>query len=110
MCKIGHIIVLTEDTWTSRNLIHMYHLVVVVFFYFLFPASGQMVRCKALAHCGLVLLSLWLCIQSVPISVDKTKVKPQEEELGPPESAVSCEQCYIQISHLNLSHIANYTK
>ncbi|XP_070762762.1 nucleobindin-2-like [Enoplosus armatus] len=45
-----------------------------------------MVRGKALAHCGLVLLSLWLCIQSVPISVDKTKEKPQEE-LEPPQSA-----------------------
>lgn len=47
-----------------------------------------MVRGKALAHCGLFLLSLWLCIQSVPISVDKTKEKPQEE-LEPPQSAVS---------------------
>ncbi|XP_044048591.1 nucleobindin-2-like [Siniperca chuatsi] len=46
-----------------------------------------MVRGRALAHCGLVLLSLWLCIQSVPISVDKTKAKPQEEELEPPQSA-----------------------
>uniref|UniRef100_A0A4W6FX44 Nucleobindin 2 n=1 Tax=Lates calcarifer TaxID=8187 RepID=A0A4W6FX44_LATCA len=46
-----------------------------------------MVRGRALARCGLVLLSLWLCIQSVPISVDKTKDKPEEEELGPPESA-----------------------
>ncbi|XP_006782451.1 nucleobindin-2-like [Neolamprologus brichardi] len=46
-----------------------------------------MVRSKALARCGLVLLSLWLCIQSVPISVDKTKEKAKEEELGPPESA-----------------------
>ncbi|XP_041794644.1 nucleobindin-2-like isoform X1 [Chelmon rostratus] len=45
-----------------------------------------MVRGKALAHCGLFLLSLWLCIQSVPISVDKTKEKPQEE-LEPPQSA-----------------------
>ncbi|XP_030586465.1 nucleobindin-2 [Archocentrus centrarchus] len=45
-----------------------------------------MVRSKALARCGLVLLSLWLCIQSVPISVDKTKEKPKEEELEPPES------------------------
>lgn len=47
-----------------------------------------MVRGKALAHCGLVLLSLWLCIQSVPISVDKTKEIPHEE-LEPPQSAVS---------------------
>ncbi|XP_051238191.1 nucleobindin-2 [Dicentrarchus labrax] len=45
-----------------------------------------MVRGKTLAHCGLVLLSLWVCIQSVPISVDKTKEKPQEE-LQPPQSA-----------------------
>lgn len=41
-----------------------------------------------MAHCGLVLLSLWLCVQSVPIAVDKTKDKPQEE-LEPPQSAVS---------------------
>ncbi|XP_008292455.1 nucleobindin-2 [Stegastes partitus] len=46
-----------------------------------------MVRSKALARCGLVLLSLWLCIQSVPISVDKAKQNPKEEELGPPQSA-----------------------
>ncbi|KAK9516302.1 hypothetical protein VZT92_024242 [Zoarces viviparus] len=45
-------------------------------------ASGS-----AVAHCGLVLLSLWLCIQSVPISVDKIKAKPQEKELEPPQSA-----------------------
>nr|XP_046250196.1 nucleobindin-2-like [Scatophagus argus] len=45
-----------------------------------------MVTSKALALCGLVLLSLWLCIQSVPINVDKTKVKP-EKELEPPQSA-----------------------
>ncbi|XP_031713806.1 nucleobindin-2 [Anarrhichthys ocellatus] len=42
---------------------------------------------RAVAHCGLVLLSLWLCIQSVPISVDKTKEKPQEDKLEPPQSA-----------------------
>ncbi|KAM7415088.1 hypothetical protein PAMA_019763 [Pampus argenteus] len=42
---------------------------------------------EALVPCGLLLLSLWLCIQSVPISVDKTKEKPREEELGPPQSA-----------------------
>uniref|UniRef100_A0A3Q1EZU7 Nucleobindin 2 n=1 Tax=Acanthochromis polyacanthus TaxID=80966 RepID=A0A3Q1EZU7_9TELE len=46
-----------------------------------------MVRSKALARCGLVLLSLWLCIQSVPISVEKAKEKPKEEDLGPPQSA-----------------------
>uniref|UniRef100_A0A671XZY0 Nucleobindin 2 n=1 Tax=Sparus aurata TaxID=8175 RepID=A0A671XZY0_SPAAU len=45
-----------------------------------------MVRGKAMAHCGLVLLSLWLCVQSVPIGVDNTKDKPQEE-LEPPQSA-----------------------
>lgn len=45
-----------------------------------------MVWGKALVHCGLVLLSLWLCTQSVPISVDKTKEKPQED-LEPPQSA-----------------------
>lgn len=45
-----------------------------------------MVRGKAFAHRGLVLLSLWLCIQSVPISVDKNKEIPQEE-LEPPQSA-----------------------
>lgn len=48
-----------------------------------------MVKGKAMAHCGLILLSLWLCIQSVPISVDKTKEKPQQQELDPPQSAVS---------------------
>ncbi len=48
-----------------------------------------MVRGKAMTLCGLVLLSLWLCIQSVPISVDKTKEKPQQQELEPPQSAVS---------------------
>ncbi|XP_026221909.1 nucleobindin-2 [Anabas testudineus] len=46
-----------------------------------------MKRSKALARCGLVLLSFWLCIQSVPINVDKTKVEPQVEELEPPRSA-----------------------
>lgn len=56
---------------------------------------NQMVRAKALVHCGLVLLSLWLCIQSVPISVDKTKRKPQEEELGAPQSAVSQMDSFI---------------
>lgn len=40
-----------------------------------------------MARCGLVLLSLWLCVQSVPISVDKAKEKPEEEDLGPPQSA-----------------------
>uniref|UniRef100_A0A3Q1GZ33 EF-hand domain-containing protein n=1 Tax=Anabas testudineus TaxID=64144 RepID=A0A3Q1GZ33_ANATE len=49
--------------------------------------SNQMKRSKALARCGLVLLSFWLCIQSVPINVDKTKVEPQVEELEPPRSA-----------------------
>uniref|UniRef100_A0A3Q0TAJ9 Nucleobindin 2 n=1 Tax=Amphilophus citrinellus TaxID=61819 RepID=A0A3Q0TAJ9_AMPCI len=52
----------------------------------MYALPDQMVRSKALARCGLVLLSLWLCIQSVPISVDKTKEKPKEEELEPPES------------------------
>uniref|UniRef100_A0A667XWL9 Nucleobindin 2 n=1 Tax=Myripristis murdjan TaxID=586833 RepID=A0A667XWL9_9TELE len=42
---------------------------------------------KALVHCGLVLLSLWLCIQSVPIAVDKTKAELPEEKLEPPQSA-----------------------
>ncbi|XP_044213145.1 nucleobindin-2-like [Thunnus albacares] len=46
-----------------------------------------MLKSKALARCGLVLLSLWLCIQSVPINVDKTKEKPEEEELAAPQSA-----------------------
>ncbi|XP_069019569.1 nucleobindin-2-like [Embiotoca jacksoni] len=46
-----------------------------------------MMRSKAFARCGLVLLSLWLCIQSVPISVDKAKEKPKEEELEPSQSA-----------------------
>lgn len=46
-----------------------------------------MVKSKALARCGLVLLSLWLCIHSVPISVEKAKDKPEVEELEPPQSA-----------------------
>ncbi|KAM6937555.1 nucleobindin-2-like [Xenentodon cancila] len=46
-----------------------------------------MVRRKAVARCGLVLLSLWLCIHSVPISVDKAKEKPEVEDLEPPRSA-----------------------
>ncbi|XP_038150728.1 nucleobindin-2-like [Cyprinodon tularosa] len=46
-----------------------------------------MVSSKALARCGLVLLSLWLCIHSVPISVEQAKDKPEVEELEPPQSA-----------------------
>uniref|UniRef100_A0A3P9NCX2 Nucleobindin 2 n=1 Tax=Poecilia reticulata TaxID=8081 RepID=A0A3P9NCX2_POERE len=46
-----------------------------------------MVRRRALARCGLVLLSLWLCIHSVPISVEKAKDKPEVEQLEPPQSA-----------------------
>lgn len=46
-----------------------------------------MVSSKAFARCALVLLSLWMGIQSVPISVDKTKEKPDPEELEPPQSA-----------------------
>ncbi|XP_034031717.1 nucleobindin-2-like [Thalassophryne amazonica] len=34
---------------------------------------------KDLVDCGLVLLTLWLCIQSVPIAVDKSAVKPTED-------------------------------
>uniref|UniRef100_A0A8C9Z4L3 Nucleobindin 2 n=1 Tax=Sander lucioperca TaxID=283035 RepID=A0A8C9Z4L3_SANLU len=49
--------------------------------------SNQMVKGTSLVHCGLILLSLWLCIQSVPISVDKAKEKPQVEELESPQSA-----------------------
>ncbi|XP_035497413.2 nucleobindin-2 isoform X2 [Scophthalmus maximus] len=49
----------------------------------------RMVRGKALARCGLVLLSWWLCIQSVPIVVDKSEEKPHEENLEPPQSAES---------------------
>ncbi|XP_054898435.1 nucleobindin-2-like isoform X2 [Poeciliopsis prolifica] len=45
-----------------------------------------MVRSRTLAHCGLVLLSLWLCIHSVPISVEKAKDKPEVEQLEPPQS------------------------
>ncbi|XP_068170060.1 nucleobindin-2-like [Antennarius striatus] len=47
-----------------------------------------MVRHKALAHCGLVLFSLGLCVQTVPISVDKTKDKPPED-LDSPQTAYS---------------------
>ncbi|XP_056273443.1 nucleobindin-2-like [Pseudoliparis swirei] len=45
-----------------------------------------MVKCRAVAQCGLFLLSVWLCIQSVPIGVDKTKEEPPKEELMPPDS------------------------
>ncbi|XP_034005050.1 nucleobindin-2-like isoform X1 [Trematomus bernacchii] len=46
-----------------------------------------MVRGNSLVHCGLVLLSLWLCIQSVPISVDRSKEKSPVQELEAPQSA-----------------------
>ncbi|XP_028287733.1 nucleobindin-2-like [Parambassis ranga] len=45
-----------------------------------------MVTSKAVALCGLGLLSLWLSTQSVPISVDKAKETPPVEELEPPQS------------------------
>uniref|UniRef100_A0A8C9Z774 Nucleobindin 2 n=1 Tax=Sander lucioperca TaxID=283035 RepID=A0A8C9Z774_SANLU len=54
---------------------------------FFIYVSNQMVKGTSLVHCGLILLSLWLCIQSVPISVDKAKEKPQVEELESPQSA-----------------------
>ncbi|MEQ2182011.1 hypothetical protein GOODEAATRI_017683 [Goodea atripinnis] len=38
---------------------------------------------------GGALPCLWLCIHSVPISVEKAKDKPEVEELEPPQSAVS---------------------
>nr|XP_057932236.1 nucleobindin-2-like [Doryrhamphus excisus] len=44
-----------------------------------------MVRGRALTHGTLVLLSLWLCIHSVPINVDKSKEKVQQEEVEAPE-------------------------
>ncbi|XP_068595289.1 nucleobindin-2-like [Brachionichthys hirsutus] len=48
-----------------------------------------MVRNKALANCGLVvLLSLWFCVQPVPISVDKTKEQSPEDP-EPPQGADS---------------------
>lgn len=46
-----------------------------------------MMKGKALAHGGLVLLSLWLCIHSVPIAKDKNQEKPPVEHLEPPQSA-----------------------
>ncbi|XP_034390214.1 nucleobindin-2-like [Cyclopterus lumpus] len=46
-----------------------------------------MAKGRAAAHCGLFLMSLWLCIQSVPIGLDKTKEEPKVEELGSPQSA-----------------------
>uniref|UniRef100_H2L704 Nucleobindin 2 n=1 Tax=Oryzias latipes TaxID=8090 RepID=H2L704_ORYLA len=45
-----------------------------------------MVMGKGLASGGLVLLGLWLCVHSVPISVEKTTGKPEVEELEPPRS------------------------
>uniref|UniRef100_A0A3P9I734 Nucleobindin 2 n=1 Tax=Oryzias latipes TaxID=8090 RepID=A0A3P9I734_ORYLA len=41
---------------------------------------------KGSASGGLVLLGLWLCVHSVPISVEKTTGKPEVEELEPPRS------------------------
>lgn len=49
----------------------------------------EMAKGKTSAHCALVLLGLWACSQSVPISVDKTKERPQQEELEAPQTAVS---------------------
>ncbi|XP_075996876.1 nucleobindin-2-like [Genypterus blacodes] len=46
-----------------------------------------MMRSKALVRCGLVLLSLWLCTQSVPIGVDQKQEKPLEEQPESPQSA-----------------------
>ncbi|KAM8892908.1 nucleobindin-2-like [Spinachia spinachia] len=46
-----------------------------------------MVALRSVAPCGLVLLSLWLCIQAVPISMDKSKEEPVREDLEPPQSA-----------------------
>uniref|UniRef100_A0A8C8DMF9 Nucleobindin 2 n=1 Tax=Oryzias sinensis TaxID=183150 RepID=A0A8C8DMF9_9TELE len=46
----------------------------------------QMVMGKGLASGGLVLLGLWLCVHSVPISVEKSTGKPEVEELEPPRS------------------------
>uniref|UniRef100_A0A1A8G770 Nucleobindin 2b n=1 Tax=Nothobranchius korthausae TaxID=1143690 RepID=A0A1A8G770_9TELE len=45
-----------------------------------------MARRTALAHCGLVLLGLWLCVHSVPISVEKAQGEPQVDKLDPPAS------------------------
>ncbi|XP_051916522.1 nucleobindin-2-like isoform X1 [Hippocampus zosterae] len=47
-----------------------------------------MVRGKALDNCVLVLLSLWLCIHSLPIDVNKSKenTTPKEDELNAPQS------------------------
>ncbi|XP_061532783.1 nucleobindin-2-like [Phycodurus eques] len=48
-----------------------------------------MVRGKALAHCALLLLSLWLCMNSLPISVDQSKenTTSKQEELDAPQSS-----------------------
>uniref|UniRef100_A0A3P9K1E6 Nucleobindin 2 n=1 Tax=Oryzias latipes TaxID=8090 RepID=A0A3P9K1E6_ORYLA len=46
----------------------------------------QMVMGKGLASGGLCLVGLWLCVHSVPISVEKTTGKPEVEELEPPRS------------------------
>lgn len=48
-----------------------------------------MMTSKALVHCGPVLLTLWLCTQSVPIGVDKKQEKPVEEHPESPQSVVS---------------------
>ncbi|XP_077373243.1 nucleobindin-2-like [Festucalex cinctus] len=48
-----------------------------------------MVRGKALSNCVLVLLSLWLCIYSLPIGVDQSSenTSPKEDELNAPQTA-----------------------
>ncbi|XP_062318074.1 nucleobindin-2b isoform X1 [Osmerus eperlanus] len=42
---------------------------------------------KVFCHRALLILSLWLSVQAVPIAVDKTKVNPPEEKLEAPQSA-----------------------
>lgn len=48
-----------------------------------------MVNVETLACCGLLLLSLGLCVHSVPITADRTKENVPDETLEPPQSAVS---------------------
>uniref|UniRef100_A0A8C8IS77 EF-hand domain-containing protein n=1 Tax=Oncorhynchus tshawytscha TaxID=74940 RepID=A0A8C8IS77_ONCTS len=41
---------------------------------------------KAFCRCPVLVLSLWFCVEAVPIAVDKTKVETPEQELEAPQS------------------------
>ncbi|CAB1323547.1 unnamed protein product [Coregonus sp. 'balchen'] len=41
---------------------------------------------KAFCLCAVLILSLWFCVEAVPIAVDKTKVETPEQKLEAPQS------------------------